>query len=162
MGCFIMNNRLVGSITLITILIVVVMASGCTDNTQKYGKKLYQGNWKVATDHFGGVPQEVIDAFAGEYVAYKNGTTISLIGTGKQMSLQNGTEHQIKIIFTQDGQNVNATYYLDGRLGGYSYTTQTNTDQMFEITKKVWELSQTTADEQLTNELYSRTESVKL
>ena len=159
---FSLNSRLVGSVGLIGILIVVVMASGCTDNTQNYGTKIYQGNWKVATDHFGGVPQEVIDAFAGEYVAYKNGTTISLIGTGKQMSLQNDTEHKLKIIFTQDGQNVNATYYLDGRLGGYGYTTQTTTDQMFEINKKVWELSRTTADEQLTKELDSRTESVKL
>jgi hypothetical protein len=151
-----------GSLSLMAILIVVVMASGCTDNTQNNGTKIYQGNWKVATDHFGGVPQEVIDAFVGEYVAYKNGTTISLIGTGKQMSIQNDTEHQIKIVFTQEGQNVNATYYLDGRLGGYSYITQTTTDQMFEVNKKVWELSQTTADEQLNNELDSRTENVKL
>lgn len=146
----------------IGILILIVMVSGCTNNTQQNGTKIYQGSWKVDTNHFGGVSQEMIDAFAGEYVAYKNGTTITLIGTGKQISLQNDTVHQLKEVFTQDGQNVNITYYLDGRLGGYSYTSQTTTDQMFDINKKVWELSRTTAEEQLTMELDNRTQNVKL
>ena len=70
--------------------------SGCTNNTQNYGTKIYQGNWKVDTNHFGAVSQEVIDAFAGNYTAYKNGTTITLIGTGKQLSKENDTIHQIK------------------------------------------------------------------
>ena len=48
-------------------------------------------------------------------------------------------------MYTQDGPNVNTTYYLDGRLGGYSYTNQTTTDQMFDISKKTWEFSLTTA-----------------
>ena len=37
---------------LIGLLLVVVMVSGCTDNTQQYGKKIYQGNWKVDASHF--------------------------------------------------------------------------------------------------------------
>ena len=147
---------------IIAILFVVVVASGCTDNTQQYGTQIYSGNWKVGTDHFGGVKQEVLDAYSGKYVAYQNGTTITLVGNGKQMSVENDTNHQIKVVFTQDGQNVNTTYYLDGRLGGYSYTKQTTTDQMFNNTKKIWELSRTTAEEQLSSELNSRTENVKL
>ncbi|KYC48909.1 MAG: hypothetical protein APG12_01756 [Candidatus Methanofastidiosum methylothiophilum] len=147
---------------IMAVLIVVVMISGCTDDTKQYGTEIYKGNWKVGTDHFGGVKQEVIDAFSGDYVAYKNGTTITLIGTGKQMSVDNDTLHQIKIVFTKDGKNVNTTYYLDDRLGGYSYTNQTTTEQMFNITKNVWELSLTTSEEQLSQELDERTEEVKL
>ena len=104
----------------------------------------------------------MIDGFSGEYTAYQNGSTITLIGIGKQISLQNDTTHKIMEVFTQDGQNVNTTYYLDGKLGGYSYTNQTTTDQMFEDSKKIWEFSRTTADEQLSYELDSRTINVKL
>ena len=158
-----MKSKLLGSIGLFGIVLIIVAMSGCTSNTsQQNGTKIYQGNWKVGTDHFGGVKQELIDAFSGEYVAYKNGTTITLLGTGKQMSLQNDTEHQIKEVFIQDGSNVNTTYYLDGRLAGYSYTNQTTTDQMFDNTKKIWELSRTTAEEQLSMELYNRTVNVRL
>ena len=155
-----MGKKFLVSIFLMICFIVAI--SGCTDNTQQNGTKIYQGNWKVGTDHFGGLKQELIDAFSGQYVAYKNGTTITLIGTGKQMSLQNDTEHQIKEVFIQDGSNVNTTYYLDGRLAGYTYTNQTTTDQMFDNVKKVWEGSRTTAEEQLTFELFERTKTVRL
>lgn len=145
------------------IIILVIMVSGCTSNSsQQNGTKIYQGNWKVSADHFGGVSQEIIDGFAGSYVAYKNGTTITLIGTGKQVSKENDTTHQLKEVYVQDGSNVNTTYYIDGRLGGYSYTNQTTTDQMFDISKKTWELSLTTAEENLSMELDNRTENVRL
>lgn len=150
------------AIGIIGLIFLGVLVSGCTDNTQNYGTEIYKGNWKVASDHFGGVKQDLIDAFAGKYVAYKNSTTITLIGTGKQMSVQNDKDHQLKVVYTQDGSNVNTTYYLDGRLGGYSYTTQTTTDQIFDINKKIWEFSRTTAEEQLTIELNNRTVNVKL
>ena len=154
-----MKIKIFGSILLVICFIVAI--SGCTDNTQQYGKKIYQGNWKVDASHFA-IPQETIDGFSGEYTAYQNGSTITLIGMGKQISLQNDTTHKIMTVLTQDGQNVNTTYYLDGKLGGYSYTNQTTTDQMFENSKKIWEGSRTTADEQLSSELYSRTINVKL
>ena len=41
------------------------MASGCIDSTQQYRTEFYKGNWKVGTDHFGGVKQEVLDAYSG-------------------------------------------------------------------------------------------------
>ena len=157
-----MKKTFFGYIGLILLVSFVLMASGCTNSTQNYGTKIYQGNWKVDTNHFGAVSQEIIDAFAGNYTAYKNGTTITLIGTGKQLSKENDTIHQLKEVYTQDGPNVNTTYYLDGRLGGYSYTNQTTTDQMFDISKKTWELSLTTAEENLSLELDNRTENVKL
>ncbi|MBF4474551.1 hypothetical protein [Methanobacterium formicicum] len=144
-------------------LVLSVLISGCTDNTQNtYGTQFYEGKWKVGTDHFGGIPQQVIDAFSGNYKAYQNNTTITLVGTGKQMSLQNDTNHQIKVIFTQDGSNVNTTYYLDGSLKGYSYTKDVTIEQLFNNSKKIWEGSRTTAEEQFSSELVSRTENVKL
>jgi hypothetical protein len=162
MGELFLKKYNVTVLGIIGILLLVVAISGCTSNTQQYGTKIYQGSWKVDTAHFGGVPQEIIDAFQGNYVAYKNGTTITLVGTGKQISVQNDTEHQLKEVYTQDGSNVNTTYYLDGRLGGYSYTNQTTTDQMFDISKKIWEFSLTTAEENLSMELDNRTENIKL
>ena len=147
-----MKNSNITVLGIICILIFVLMASGCTSNTQQNGTKIYQGNWKVSADHFGEVKQELIDGFEGSYVAYKNGTTITLIGTGKQLSVENDTIHKLKEVYTQDGSNVNTTYYLDGRLGGYSYTNETTTDQMFDISKKTWELSMTTAEEDLSTE----------
>ena len=149
-------------LVIIGILIAVVMISGCTSKTQQNGTKIYQGSWKVDAAHFGGVSQEIIDGFEGNYAAYKNGTTITLVGTGKQISVQNDTVHQIKEVYTQDGSNVNTTYYLDGRLGGYSYTNQTTVDQMFDISKKTWEFSLTTAEQNLSMELDNRTENIRL
>lgn len=143
------------------VLVAIVAISGCTNNSQAYGKEIYKGDWKVAASHFA-IKQELIDAFIGNYVAYQNGTTITLIGTGKQMSVENNTQRQIKIVFTQSGQDVNVTYYLDNKLGGYDYINQTNTTQMFELNKKTWEGSLTTAEQQLLSEINSRTESVKL
>lgn len=149
-------------IGLLILLVLFISISGCTDNTQNYGTSIYEGKWKVDTSHFGNVSQEIIDAFSGTYKAYQNGTTITLIGNGKQISVQNDTQHQIKIVFIQDGANVNTTYYLDSRLAGYSYTTETTTDQLFDNIKKTWEMSRTTTEEQLTKELNNRTQNVKL
>lgn len=150
------------TVSILILLVLFISISGCTDNTQNYGTSIYEGKWKVDTSHFGNVSQEIIDAFSGTYKAYQNGTTITLIGNGKQISVQNDTQHQIKIIFTQDGSNVNTTYYLDNRLAGYSYTTEITTNELFNNTKKTWEMSKTTADEQLTKELHNRTLDVKL
>ena len=143
------------------VLVAIVAISGCTNNSQAYGKEIYKGDWKVAASHFA-IKQELIDAFIGNYVAYQNGTTITLIGTGKQMSVENNTQRQIKIVFTQSGQDVNVTYYLDNKLGGYDYINQTNTTQMFELNKKTWEGSLTITESQLLSEIHSRTESVRL
>ena len=143
------------------VLLAIVAISGCTNNSQAYGKEIYKGDWNVDANHFA-IKQELIDAFIGNYVAYQNGTTITLIGTGKQMSVENNTQRQIKIVFTQSGQDVNVTYYLDNKLGGYDYINQTNTTQMFELNKKTWEGSLTTTESQLLSEIHSRTESVRL
>ncbi|MEG3224986.1 MAG: hypothetical protein BME94_05555 [Methanobacteriales archaeon Met13] len=159
-----MKKSMIG---IVIIFVLLVFVFGCIDNTGKYGTEIYgteiyKGEWRFDAAHFGGVKQEIIDAFDGNYVAYKNGTTIILIGTGRQMSVENDIDHQLKRVFTQVGEDVNTTYYLDGRLGGYSYTKQTTTDQMFDISKKTWEGRSTTAEENLSDELHGRTENVKL
>ncbi len=153
------NLKIITPFLVLILVLSIVGISGCTSEKSK--TPFYQGEWKVGTNHFV-VKQDLIDAFAGSYKAYKENGTIILEGTGTQMSISNDTAHNIKIIMKQQGPDVNTTYYLDGKIHSYDTTKNFTVDEVFDLTVKIWELRRTTAEENRTMVMDERTETVKI
>lgn len=160
---------------LILILILAVIgSSGCTQTEQR--QSLYQGQWSILCDHFL-MSHAELDALFGSYTAYKNNdSSISFEGKGKQntawmkMSMQpqqiydktQGPSYDIKITYVQQGNDVNATYFLNGTAQTYEMFKNMSVDKAADLMRKFWEQSLNNAEETEYNKTLGNSEIIKL